>query len=210
MASMAALDLSGLRLSTAGLVPSFGALTLDWTSSELMRRERSELAICSCGRRYGVPLCTFSVDGVVAVPKIESSFSNADCVHTQKRPRCPPGASCSRLSALTSASSTPGMLRKARLMPLSESYTTSGPRRCTKRRLRILPLPARIVFDEMTFSTSSYAPNFLRSLTASAVLVSDSAPEETTSGTSSRPSILWPRAITSAGTPDAATADATA
>ncbi len=34
----------------------------------------------------------------VVVPNTLSSFSNADFVHTMKRPRCPPGASCSERS----------------------------------------------------------------------------------------------------------------
>ena len=48
-------------------------------------------------------------------PKMASSFSTADLVQMQKRPRWPPGASCSRLSRSTLHTSTPGRLRKARL-----------------------------------------------------------------------------------------------
>eukprot|EP00964_Phaeocystis_antarctica_P050403 scaffold29272_cov64-Phaeocystis_antarctica.AAC.3 len=175
-----------------------------------MMRDRSEFFICIWGRRAGVPLCLRVDDGRVIVPKTVSSFSKAPWVHTQKRPRWPPGASCSRLSELTLASSTPGMLRKARVMPLSVSYTTSGPRRCTKRRLRILPLPARRVLEEMTFSTSSYAPNFFSSATASRVFESFSTELASTRGTSFSCSMRWPRAITRAGTALAARPDATA
>merc|ERR1719424_1465280 len=117
--SMALAFLSGLHLRPRGFWPCLGALRTDWTSSELMMRDRSEFFICIWGRRVGVPLCLRVDDGRVIVPKTVSSFSKAPCVHTQKRPRWPPGASCSRLSELTSASSTPGMLRKARVMPLS-------------------------------------------------------------------------------------------
>ena len=51
-----------------GFVPSFGALTTDCTSSELMRRERSAFFIIGCGRRYGVPPAFFVDDGFVSVP----------------------------------------------------------------------------------------------------------------------------------------------
>ena len=61
--SIALADLSGLHFKTAFAVPSFGALILLWTSSELMRRERSAFVIWSCGRRYGFEWCGFVFDG---------------------------------------------------------------------------------------------------------------------------------------------------
>mmetsp|Transcript_19336 Transcript_19336/g.61646 ORF Transcript_19336/g.61646 Transcript_19336/m.61646 type:complete len:200 (+) Transcript_19336:750-1349(+) len=84
---------------------------------------------------------------------------------------------------------------------------TSGPRRWTKRRLRILPLPARIVRDATTLSTSTCAPTLRSKSTAFCVLAIDSTEASTTRGHSGVSSTRWPRAITSGVTPDAAIAE---
>merc|ERR1719198_149401 len=68
-----------------------------------MRRDRSELVICSWGKRYGLPLCSLVWEGSAYVPKILSSSANAASVQITNRPTCPPGASCSRESEATSA-----------------------------------------------------------------------------------------------------------
>ena len=61
------------------------------------------LVIIDAGRRAGLPLCSFTVDGAVWVPKIPSRAEKAPSVQMTKRPTWPPGASCSRLSDETLA-----------------------------------------------------------------------------------------------------------
>lgn len=108
----------------------------------------------------------------------------ASSVQRINRPRCPPGATWRRLSRSTQQISTPGRLRNAFTIPLSSSYTTNGPFLCTYRRFRIFPLPARTFLLAFTFSTSTYAPNCLRTFTALAVFCSSCTLLSTTRGTS--------------------------
>mmetsp|Transcript_25378 Transcript_25378/g.51897 ORF Transcript_25378/g.51897 Transcript_25378/m.51897 type:complete len:234 (-) Transcript_25378:271-972(-) len=145
-----------------------------------------------------------------STPWMESRASRADLDQTQKRPRCPPGASWRRFRRETSQSSTPGRLRNACSTPSLEAYTTRGPRRRVYLRLRILPLPARIFLELAAFSTSSMAPTAARASLAAEVFFRDWTESSTTSGISGTSSMRWPRAMTRAGTAEAARAEATA
>ena len=64
-----------------------------------------------------------------------------------------------------------------------------------------------MVRDAIDFSTSAYAPIFLSSATAAAVLAVPSMAEETTRGHSAVSSMRCPRAMTSEGTAEAARAE---
>mmetsp|Transcript_24762 Transcript_24762/g.34583 ORF Transcript_24762/g.34583 Transcript_24762/m.34583 type:complete len:203 (-) Transcript_24762:254-862(-) len=139
-----------------------------------------------------------------------ASLRKAASDQITNRPRCPPGASCSRLSVSTSATSTPGMFLKDLETPSLSAYTTSGPRFCTWRRLRSLPLPTRTLREAFARSTSSKAPMALRNFTASLVFSMPCIWLGTTRGISGHSSILWPRAMTRDGRAEAARAEATA
>eukprot|EP01139_Manchomonas_bermudensis_P023558 Amastigsp_a841264_1820.p5 type:complete len:103 gc:universal Amastigsp_a841264_1820:711-403(-) len=102
------------------------------------------------------------------------------------------------------------MLRKALVMPSSFWYTTRGPRRWRKRRLRILPLPARMRRVALTRSMSAKAPCSWSTLTASLVFLIDWTSFERTSGISPRPETRWPRARTRGVIAVAASADVVA
>mmetsp|Transcript_13766 Transcript_13766/g.39155 ORF Transcript_13766/g.39155 Transcript_13766/m.39155 type:complete len:243 (+) Transcript_13766:322-1050(+) len=172
-----------------------------------MIRVRSELVSLQRGRTKPF----FSWDGDVKVPNRGSRRSNAALVQMQKRPRWPPGARSRRLRWFTFTHSTPGMLRKALIWEVRSAYTSSGPRRWTYRRFRILPLPRRTFRDAFTRSQSSSAPT--RWSTAWATFVLSTLARESvsmTSGTSWTLSTRWPRAITRAGSADAARAEQTA
>ena len=197
---------SGFFFSGARAWLSLGGRTMDWISSELMTRLRSALDM----QLRGTLKPPFWALTVFWVPNTASSLANAAFVQMQKRPRWPPGASCSRFSRSTCASSTPGMLRNAAWMPSSWSYTTRGPRRMVYRRFRILPLPVCSSLLALLLDTSGMAPTCLSSASAALVLARDWAASETTKGTSGTASILWPRAITRLGSAEAASALATA
>merc|ERR1719440_666125 len=160
-----------------------------------MIRATSAFSIIALGRWYpfleGAPL--------LRVPYIEPSFLKAPSVQITKRPKFPPGASCNRFRRSTEAASTPGMLRRARVIPLSSLYTTRGPFRMVYLRLRILPFPARTFLESATFVSSSSQPSFLSRSIACFVFWTDSAPSETTRGNSATSPMWWPRASTRGG-----------
>mmetsp|Transcript_10845 Transcript_10845/g.40158 ORF Transcript_10845/g.40158 Transcript_10845/m.40158 type:complete len:209 (+) Transcript_10845:521-1147(+) len=146
---------------------------------------------------------------------MESSFSNAPLVQMMNLPTWPPGARVSRPSLSTAHSSTPGMFLMACTIlgappaPCA-SYTTRGPRRWTYLRFLIFPLPERRFRLSFTFSISAYAPIDFRSSTALEVLLICSDASLMMRGTSGIVSTAWPRAMSSAGTADAASAEHTA
>mmetsp|Transcript_38181 Transcript_38181/g.94712 ORF Transcript_38181/g.94712 Transcript_38181/m.94712 type:complete len:227 (-) Transcript_38181:356-1036(-) len=177
----------------------------DWTSVELMMRPTSALAIRLLGSLYPF----FRAAASVPLPHRASSLPKAASVQTTRRPMWEPGASCSRFRPSTLHSSTPGRLRKARSTLDSASCTMRGPHRWTYRRLRSLPLPARILRDPLDLATSPAPPRVARVARALAVLVTPPRPE-TTRGSSTTSSVTWPRAWTRGVTAVAAMAAAAA